>query len=341
MPDKDKYLTDEDAVVEFLRKRFAPGKRRIVQGIGDDAAVFLPRGADEFWVVTTDMLLENIDFRREWLTPEQLGHKALAINLSDLAAMGARPRFYTVAIGLPEKTKREWISRFYRGMTRLGYSEGAALLGGDLSRSQSLQITITAVGESKGRRVIYRSGARAGDVLYVTGALGLAAAGLKLLMAGRRRASSGYQGKALRAQRMPLPRCDVGLWLADSGLVSSMMDLSDGLSSDLPRLCRASGAGAEIEAARLPLFPHSALWQCNPLDLALHGGEDFELLFAVPRRKVPQFEKSYPKVFPKATRIGRLTDIRNGVSLTTPGRHPVSLPALGFDHFRGNPRDWH
>jgi thiamine-monophosphate kinase len=332
-----KRAPSEDRIVQFLQKQYGRRAAFLKKGIGDDAAVFHPRGADELWVVTTDILLEDIDFRRGWLTPAQLGHKSLAVNLSDLAAMGARPRFYTVALGLPEEPRQGWISSFYRGMSRLGDTHGAVLIGGDLSRSQhGLHISITAFGETFHKKLLYRSGGGPGDTLFVTGTLGLAAAGLRLLELGDRRAS-GPARLALKTHREPEPRCKTGIWLAQSGLASCMMDISDGLSVDLPRLCAASRTGAEIYTEQLPTFPKSAAWGCNPLALALHRGEDFELLFAVPERNLEKLRRYYPRKHPRITPIGKLTESPRVICRPAPGKPPMPLPALGFDHFKKEP----
>ena len=324
---------DENRLVRLLQERFGRSAAHLKKGIGDDAAVIRPKGAAESWAITTDMLLEDVDFRRGWLTPEQLGHKSLAVNLSDLAAMGARPRFYTVALAIPKGTSEGWIRRYYEGLTRSGNASGAVLIGGDLSRSRSgIQICIAALGESVGGKLVYRSGGKAGDALYVTGVLGKSAAGLELLKRGFTRARTGDQRQALDAHASPQARCDVGLWLARR-FARAMMDLSDGLSVDLPRLCAASGVGAEILTEQIPLFPASAAWGCDPLDLALHGGEDFELLFTVAKRNVVAFERSYPRKFPPVTRIGNLTG-RTGVITLRSGAASKKLPERGFDHFR-------
>jgi len=326
---------DEDRIVRLLEARFAKTGSSLVRGIGDDAAVVRSRGAREHWVVTTDMLIEEIDFRRAWFSPAQVGHKSLAANLSDLAAMGARPRFFTVSLALPEGILPRWITACYRGMAALARRHGVLLIGGDLSRSPSgIQITITAIGETVGRRPLYRSGGRPGDILYVTGKLGMAASGLELLRQGRAAGNTRAERAALRSQRTPLPRCETGLWLARSRLVRCMMDLSDGLSIDLPRLCRASGTGAELSGSLLPVFPDSRRWHCDPLALALHGGEDFELLLAVPARQTERLEKSYPSSLPRITRIGRLCS-RPGVRWSPDATAPLRpLKPAGFDHFR-------
>jgi thiamine-monophosphate kinase len=332
-------LTGEDGIVAFLRNQYGGKNVFVKQGIGDDAAVLSQRGAAEHWVVTTDMLLQDVDFRVGWLTPDQLGHKALAVNLSDLAAMGARPRFCTVALALPPTCSPAWIDHFYRGLTSLGKREGVVLVGGDLSRSpRGIDITITAVGETVGRNPIYRSRGKAGDALFVTGVLGQSAAGLELLQKKRRKGRSPAERQALKAHRMPQPRCRAGLWLAKRRLARCMIDLSDGLSTDLTRVCRASGLGAEICRKSLPLFTPASRWGCDPLELALHGGEDFELLFSVPAAAVTKLKRSYPPGFPKLTRIGRLKR-GTGIMLTSDqdGAFDVLEPR-GFDHFRDSAR---
>jgi thiamine-monophosphate kinase len=322
-------MMEEDRVVRLIQRRFAAAAPMLRLGIGDDAAVIRPRGAAELWTITTDLLIEEVDFRRAWSTPEQLGHRALAVNLSDIAAMGCRPRFYTVGLALPRDCKRGWILQFYRGMTALGRRHGAELIGGDLSRSpRGIYLSVTVLGCSVGRKLLLRSAGRPGDLLYVTGTLGQAAAGLALLERGRRRGAAAR--RAVEAHLRPEPRCETGLWLCRRGRASAAIDLSDGLSSDLPRLCRASGVGAEIEEAALPLFRASARWRMDPLELGLHGGDDYELLFAVPPGAAGRLERDYPADLPPVTRIGRLT-ARRQILLTGAATSP--LEPRGYDHF--------
>lgn len=328
------WLMDENQIVRRIRKLFGGTSAGLLHGIGDDAAVLRPRGSSEYWVITTDMILEDVDFRRRWVTPAQLGHKSLAVNLSDLAAMGARPRFYAAALALPPGITEKWIESFYQGMTKLARQHGATLIGGDLSRSPAgIQVTITAIGTTS-QKAVLRSGGRPGDILYVTGVLGKAAAGLALLQRGRTEGKNRPERRALRSHRMPTPRCKEGMWLARSGFVRCMMDLSDGISMDLPRLCEACGVGAELFGTQLPVFHDASKWRCDPVALALHGGEDFELLFAVPARQADRFEAAYPAGFPPISRIGRL---RRGPDVVwTPGSAtaPQPLTPAGFDHFR-------
>jgi thiamine-monophosphate kinase len=326
----------ENRIIRLLAGRYPAASRLVKKGIGDDAAVIRPRHADEYWLVTADMLLEGVDFRREWTTPRALGRKAIAVNLSDLAAMGARPRFFTVSLAVPSGVGERWILELYRGLTALGGSKGAHLIGGDLSRSESgVMISVAALGESLNRKILFRSGGRAGDLLYVTGVLGRSAAGLRLLETAGLHPRSPGQKEAVRAHRTPRPLCEAGVWLAQCGLVSCMMDLSDGLSMDLPRMCSASGVGAEIRTADLPLFSESRLWGCDPVELALHGGEDYELLFAVPEAKRPQFEKNYPPDLSRITPIGKMTGNAGRIWILGPGACRRRLPGRGYDHFRG------
>lgn len=332
---KPSSMTSENQIVRMLQKRFARRSAQVEQGVGDDAAVLRLAGSREKWVITTDMLQEAVDFRREWQTPRQLGARALAVNLSDLAAMGARPRFYLVALAVPAGIGERWIEALYEGLSWIGARYKAILIGGDLSRSASeIQITVTAIGESRCGKVIRRSGGRAGDLLYVTGILGKAAAGLALLQRGHTRARTSSERVALKAHRAPEPRCAAGLWLAQSGFCGAMMDLSDGLSMDLPRLCDASGTGAELVLSRVPVFPEAKAWGCDPLRLALHGAEDFELLFSVRADKAARFASAYPRVLPPVSHIGRLTRKRRIVLLPAPGGPPRPMARRGFDHFR-------
>jgi thiamine-monophosphate kinase len=327
--------TSENRIIQLLQNRYPAHSALLKKGIGDDAAVMRFRQGNEYWSITTDMLLEEVDFRREWTSPRLLGCKSIAVNLSDLAAMGARPRFFTVSLAIPSDISERWILEFYEGLTSPEGAKGAQLIGGDLSHSKrGITISITAMGESLNRKVLYRSGGKAGDFLYVTGTLGKSGAGLRLLQDGQIRPRSNAQRDALQSHRAPEPRCEAGLWLAQCGLVRCMMDLSDGLSMDLPRLCAAGGIGAEIRIENLPVFTESQHWGCNPVELALHGGEDFELLFAVPASRNRLFEKTYPPEFPKATQIGRMIDTAGKIWIAGPGKSRRRLPERGYDHFR-------
>jgi thiamine-monophosphate kinase len=325
----------EDHIVRLLRERFGGLSASLKRGIGDDAAVFHPAGASEYWAFSTDMLLEDVDFRKEWSGPRQLGHKALAVNLSDLAAMGVRPRFHTVSLGIPADISQRWITDFYQGMAKLAERHHVILVGGDLSQSaHSIHISIAILGETRRKKVVYRSGGSAGDFLYVTGILGRSASGLGLLRRGVVEGDSRSEREALAWHRAPEPRCEVGSWLAAHGFARAMIDLSDGLSMDLRRLGSESGTGAEIYSSALPVFEASRAWGCDPLELGFYGGEDYELLFSVPPARASALERHYPRQYPQISRIGRLTRNPSVIVMKEPGARRRRLPDLGFDHFR-------
>jgi thiamine-monophosphate kinase len=321
-------------------------------GIGDDAAVIRQRAGLET-LITADLLVEGVDFDFERLraSPRDLGHKALAVSLSDVAAMGARPRFCLLAVGLPEARWRgDFLAQFYAGVRALAGRYGVQIIGGDISRTpERVVIDSVVVGEARRGRSVLRGGARPGDQLFVTGALGGAAAGLKILenvtglenVAGesRRRGAQTQltraESRLVRRQTRPEPRVEWGLLLGERKLASAMIDLSDGLSSDLAHLCRESGVGARVEAESLPVDSISkaaSLTAADPLALALDGGEDFELLFAVRPRHVSKLPRELGGV--PVTRVGEVTAARGRVVLVREGRARPLRPG-GFEHFRG------
>src|SRR5215204_1000066 len=231
----------------------------LVKGIGDDAAVLRPRAGFDL-VITTDLLVEGVDFRLEkgWTSPRDLGHRALAVSLSDAAAMGARPRFCLLSVGVPRALWRgRFPEEFYAGVRSAAEVYGVRIIGGDTSRTpEGVVIDSIVLGEVRRGRALTRGGARAGEQIFVTGALGGAAGGLKILESGAARTSRGGAERGLlRRQRRPEPRVEWGTLLSEKGLATSLIDLSDGLSSDLAHVCRESGVGARVEAESLPVDP--------------------------------------------------------------------------------------
>lgn len=322
-------MTREDEIVERL-------KGLLSSKIGDDAAVV---GDD---VVTTDMLVENIDFTRA--TPLKfIARKSLAVNLSDLAAMGARPRYAVVALGM-KREDAETIDPFFVALRDAAAEWGVEIVGGDLSRAESLVISITAVG-SLGGKPLLRSGAKAGDRIYVSRPIGGSAAGLALLQRGWSIGPAGdiaspqhfgyaireFGASAVRRHVDPDPELDLGMALVRSGAVTACIDISDGLSTDLHRLCRASGVGAQIERERLPIFPDllgsAPALGLRAQDAVLHGGEEYALLFTSPLRESEMSSRVGRPVYA----IGRVTKDA-GVVLLEDGA-PRPLEAKGFDHF--------
>jgi thiamine-monophosphate kinase len=319
-------------------------------GIGDDCALVAPRKGEEL-AVTTDLSIAGRHFRLDWHQPEAVGHRALARGLSDLAAMGARPLAAFLSLGLPPSLTvaprrrpgglrpgsrsgaGSWVERFFDGFLALAEAHSTPLAGGDLAESPLAVADIVLVGAVPRGRALLRSGAKPGDLLYVTGALGGAAAGLARLadLAEARPHSLNPPRipKKLEAELAPhlypQPRLRQGLWLQRRGLASAALDVSDGLSTDLAHLCQESGVAAELEAALVPTHPAATL------DQALHGGEDYELVFTAPA--TARLPRSIAGV--KITRIGRIVKARRGeptlTLLTLQG--PQSLEPHGWEHF--------
>ncbi|MFI5121032.1 MAG: thiamine-phosphate kinase [Thermoanaerobaculia bacterium] len=337
-------LPPEDAIVQRLASAFATRRRDVKTGIGDDTAIV---AAPSRLAVTTDVLLEDHDFRRD-ADPRRLGRKAVNVNLSDLAAMGAKPLWAVLAFGLPRKLRPDWLDALVSGVRAAAAEHGVAVVGGDLSASEKIFIAVTALGHAPARPLL-RSGAEPGDALYVSGTLGAAAAGLRLLEAGyrlsagkdvldpkgRRVPASRALEKArlIRHQIDPRPQLELGAALAEGGLASAALDVSDGLVRDLYRICRASDVGATVEASLLPadsaLSNLAGVLRLDPLSTALYGGEDFGLLFTVPRRKLAAVEALSGRF--ALRRIG-LIDDGAGVRLVRDGRRSP-LADAGFDHF--------
>jgi thiamine-monophosphate kinase len=314
----------------------------LLTGIGDDAAV-IRQTTGRNTLITTDLLVEDIDFERETMQPRLLGHKTLAVSLSDIAAMGARPRWSLLSIGLPNDIwESNFVDEFYEGFFSLARRYDVQLVGGDVSRTTGkIVIDSVLLGEGASEREILRRGAQEGDRLFVTGALGGSAAGLRLLRRGARlelrdeMAADTHSAEQLLLRHLrPEPRVGWGLVLGEESLASAMIDVSDGLSSDLHHLCKASGVGALIDAARIPIDPlvvalcgRRAL---DPLLLALHGGEDFELLFTVPSAKVAALPRTVDGV--SISQIGEITSEPGTICIAEKDRI-WNLEPKGFDHF--------
>ena len=298
----------EDSILERLRGRVTiPRGSGVVAGIGDDCAIFRPRGSTEDLLFTTDLLIEGVHFARATHSPAMVGHKALARGLSDIAAMGGDPMFCLVSLALAAWADRRWVDRFYTGLLQLARATGTVIAGGDLAHAECFTCDIVVAGSVPRGRALRRGSARPGDAVYVSGRLGGSALGLE-----KRR------GPGWKRHRRPEPRLALGRYLRETLGATAAMDLSDGLSLDLRRLALASGVSAEIDPP--PVFPGATIEQ------ALHGGEDYELLFTVPR----------------ATRVPRRFDKLPLTRIGVAGRGPAGcvllsgrpLPALGYDHFR-------
>jgi thiamine-monophosphate kinase len=293
--------------------------------LGDDAALFDSKVGSET-ILTCDWFLEGTHFLRKKHPPDAVGWKCLARAASDVAAMGGTPRCFLLSLALPREATGKWLSGFLRGLRRASRALGCELAGGDTTRRNEILISVTVVGEIRTGMAIRRSGARPDDLLYVTGTLGEADLGLRMLRKGRGVARP--TNSALRKHLYPEPRIAIGQWLAEKQLASAMMDLSDGLSTDLPRLCEASGVGAEIWAEQLPLTPLTE--RQDALALALHGGDDYELLFAVRPQQAKKIPKEYRGV--SLTCVGKIATGKR--ILLVNGERKTVLAHAGWDPFR-------
>ena len=321
----------EDALVASIRERLrgVPAERVLV-GIGDDAAVWQPAHGNRA-VITTDALVEGVHFTRDAMSARDAGHRALAANLSDVAAMGARPVLATIALGFPPETNPAWLLEAYDGIAALAKRVRCAIAGGDLTRAAAIVFAITVVGEVRASNLKTRGGARPGDIVAATGPLGASRAGL--LIAGRPElAAEPELAGALEAYRRPEPRLREGRWLAGSRHVRAMMDTSDGLSTDLGRLCAASGVGATIET--VPVHDAARRVAARTGDdaerWALDGGEDFELLISVEKRAFGHLAARFrAHTGRELLRVGTVT-AGSGVRLAD----GTAVAAGGWDHLR-------
>ena len=300
-------MNEKEIIQTAQRLAGPPPSGGVIVAIGDDCAVYRTHGSKEDLVFTTDMMHEGRHFLMETHSAQDVGYKAIARGLSDLAAMGAEPRFSLLSIALTDKTDSSWVEQFYKGFLNLAMAHGAPLIGGDTAKAAAMSCDVIVCGGVPRGKALLRSGASPGDGIFVSGELGGSAAGLRM-----------KSGAPWKRHLRPKPRLELGAHLRKAGLASACMDLSDGLSTDLHRLVAASQVSADLDGP-LPVFAGATVEE------ALHGGEDYELLFTAPRkaRVGEEFEGL------RLTRIG---------TILKPGRTPVTwrgqpLAALGWDHF--------
>jgi thiamine-monophosphate kinase len=326
----------EDSLIASLKRALGepPGTVRV--GIGDDAAAW-KAPASHLSLITTDMLVDGVHFRLAGTTPQDLGHKALAVNLSDIAAMGGRAAVVVLALGLTPAVDEAWLLAFYRGMADLATESGCSIVGGDIVRSTVFTIGVTVAGDVRRTRMRLRSGAKAGDIVAVTGELGLAAAGLRVLDAGiDRMLDAPVRAAVCEAYLRPHPRLREGRYLGGSTAVHAMMDVSDGLSSDVARMAASSSVDAVVDIRLLKpsgeLNAASVALAADPLELLLHGGDDYELLVAVSRRAFGHLAIALRHRCGTAlTQIGRFEAGAGAVwAEDAAGRRP--LERRGYDH---------
>jgi len=332
-------MTSESTLLERIRRAVLSageaGTGNVRLGIGDDAAILRPRRGREL-VVSSDFLIEGVHFLPRY-PPKAVGYKALARSVSDLAAMGAEPLGFLLNLALPPKRIGAWLDGFLKGIDGAARKLRIVLIGGDLTSAQNTAVCIVVIGDGKPDLLIRRCGARPGDLIYVSGKLGAARLGLEVI---RKRLDKRRDASQLVAPHyFPQPRLKLGAWLAERQLVTAMMDISDGLSMDLARLCEASQVGAVVNAERLPIVGIPEQWR-RRLNLvaseaqyyALNGGDDYELLFTIPKRNAGKLRRA-PGGIP-LTCIGEITRTRELLLVDSSGRKSI-LKRGGWDHFGG------
>lgn len=326
----------EDNIIKSLTERFARKHPRVLMGIGDDTSVTVQKGGKAL-LATTDILVEDTHFKRSNTTPYLLGRKALTISVSDIIAMGGEPLFYLSSIVLRPETAKGFVDELYRGLGAAGKEYGCALIGGNTARtSGAMMISTTVLGEVPSDEAVYRDGAEEGDIIFVTGALGDSALGLKSLKDARLK--KRYKN-AVSRHLDPIPRVSAGKALARGRLASAMMDISDGLGLDLKRLCDASRVSAVVGLAALPVSDELKRYAKGSedaiIELAFSGGEDYELLFTSPESNIRKIAALSRKLRVPITPIGKIIPRNKSAPLTVIGSEgmPLVIKKLGFEHF--------
>lgn len=325
---------DEEGFIEYLRARFPT--QGSVLGIGDDCAV-IPFGEGKAALVTTDALVEGVHFLKEEISPHDLGYKTVAVSVSDIAAMGGDPKYAFFSIAIAKTIKREWVHQMMEGMRAACSQWNIALLGGDtVGSKRDLFLNLTLIGVAPLEQVKYRHDARPGDVICVSAPLGDSGGGLKGLQESR--ALTGDMEVLLRAHFHPQPAVEQGRWLARQPGVHAMMDLSDGLACDLPRLLKSSRLGGRIEVSKIPLSMPlqrlSAMYGWDPLELAVAAGEDYSLLVTVDPQRAAVIQHDFAQQFGSPLYdIGVVTDPPIQLIYLKQGSE-ITLRSLPFDHFQ-------
>lgn len=329
----------EERIVRELEKRFKVRHPRVLKAIGDDTSVTVQKGG-RVLLATTDILIEKTHFRTSFTTPYLLGRKSLAISLSDIASMGGgEPLFFLVSVGLPGTLDKKFLDGLYSGISECAAEYGALLVGGNTSRAERITVSTTVFGEMPPGEVVYRSGAKKNDIIWVTGTPGDSALGLKLLKKEGMAALRGPFRRAVLRHLAPEPRMEAGRALAEKKLVTSMIDVSDGVLLDLKRVVEASGAGAEVRLRSLPLSAGMKHYLkksrgASPYVLALSGGEDYELLFTAPEKNSPKITALSKELKLRMTPVGRIVGKRRGLKVLGEDGSEVLVKSPGYEHFK-------
>jgi len=325
----------EFGLIETIRAA-TPKGRGVRLGIGDDAAWVEHPGRSS--LITADLLIEGVHFDLRWTTLFDLGFKSLAVNLSDIAAMGGVPAYLILSLGIPADFDSKQIAEFYRGIGSLAAPSGVALIGGDTNLAEKFLISVCVLGHAP-YRPIPRSGARVGDDIYVTGQLGDAALALTFLKNKKSAKRPDLLTRLLERHHRPTPRLAIGARLARDRLATAMIDVSDGLMQDLGHICEASGVGAAIACDNIPVSQaYRALSGRARMGYALTGGEDYELLFCAPPRQRQRIERLARRTKVAITRIGRCVTAKEKITVFSDSGRQVDVTAGGHDHFRTSKR---
>jgi len=329
----------EFGLIKKVTKDITVDKSTVVVGVGDDVAVIKTK-SEKYALLTCDVLIEGTHFKRETITPFQLGRKAIAINVSDIAAKGGIPNQALISIGLPKDTKVEYVEEIYRGIKKAAKQFNIDIVGGNTAFSRyKIFVDIFLIGEIKPEFLLLRSGAKSGDKILVTGDLGDSSAGLEIIENPDLKFEKKYKMKLKQAHLSPCPRLEEGRTIAESELANCMMDISDGLSGDLAKICEESNVGALIWEEKIPMsketFAFAKSIGKNPLDFAIHGGEDYELLLtALPENVDTIIGKVKKKTETKVTEIGEIKDKEFCIKIAKTDGKVAPLNIYGWDHFR-------
>ena len=334
----------EFGLIKRLTKNITLDKERVIMGVGDDVAVVKTK-AEEYLLLTCDILIEGTHFTKETITPCQLGKKVVAINVSDIAAKGGIPKQALISIGLPKDTKVVYVEQIYRGIKEQSKKFNIDIVGGNTALSKDkIFIDLFLVGEIKPDLLLLRSGAKPDDKILVTGNLGDSSAGLKIienqdLKLEDIKFEKKYKTKLKQAHLSPNPRVLESRIIAKSNFANSMMDISDGLSSDLAKICEASNVGAIIWEEKIPVSKETLAFAKSigksPFNFALHGGEDYELLFTIPKENVEIIIKKIQReTKTKVTEIGEIKDRKFGIKIVKTNGEMTPLNTYGWNHFK-------
>lgn len=323
----------EAGLIKWMQEELSSLKEKAVVGIGDDAAA-IETSPENLLLLTTDSLVEKVHFRWDYISAHQVGWKALAVNISDVAAMGGKPTYCLVSLCVPPDREISLVRELYQGLKEMASLYGIGIVGGNIVRSASFILTITLLGEVKRDNIILRSGAKVGDLIYVTGQLGSSSAGLTCLERNDLKLSSEARDFLINKHLRPSVRLKEGQKIAREKAATAMIDLSDGLASDLFHLGEESKVGAIIYEEKIPIsrFTKELAEELgkSSLEWALYGGEDYELLFTVP----PDKKKTVENLHLPVSLIGRTVDRGRGINLIKSCGKQIKLRDKGYDHFK-------